>query len=241
TYLRDRLLLCRELLSESGSIFVQISDENVHHVRELMDEVFGGENFVSLIAFRTHSPLGVKLLPNPYDYLIWYSKKKANLKYRPLYVYKDSGEGSQFTYIEIGNGSRRAMTREERLHPDEKLPHGAKVFRLVNLPSSGYTESCTFDFHFEGKIYKPSRGRSWKTTLDGMSQLAKANRIFATGSYLNFVYYLDDFPLSSLSATWSDVYTELDKRYVVQTSERVIERCLLMTTDPGDLVFDPTC
>lgn len=240
TYLRDRLLLARELLTGSGSIFVQISDENVHLVRCLMDEVFGAENFVSLIAFRTHSPLGVKLLPNPYDYLIWYSKRKSDLKYRPLFVYKDSGEDSQFKYLEISDGDRRAMTREERRHP-ERLPHGAKVFRLVNLPSSGYTESCTFDFPFEGTIYKPSRGRSWKTTPDGMSRLTAANRIFATGSYLNFVYYLDDFPLSSLSATWSDVYTELDKRYVVQTSDRVIARCLLMTTDPGDLVFDPTC
>ncbi len=240
TYLRDRLLLARELLSESGSVFVQISDENVHLVRDLMDEVFGMENFVALIAFRTHSPLGVKLLPNPYDYCVWYSKRKSELKYRSLYVYKDIGEGTQFTYIELKDGSRRPMTRDERLHP-ESIPHGAKIFRLVNLPSSGYTESCTFDFEFEGKIYKPSRGRSWKTTIDGMKRLAEAKRIYATGTYLNYVYFFDDLPLSSLSGTWSDVYSELDKRYVVQTSENVISRCLLMTTDPGDLVFDPTC
>ncbi|MGB9755176.1 DUF559 domain-containing protein [Roseiflexus castenholzii] len=240
TYLRDRLLLARELLHESGSIFVQISDENVHHVRELMDEVFGAGNFVSLIAFRTHSPLGVKLLPNPYDYLVWYSKDKSRLKYRPLFLYKDSGEGTQFTYIEMKDGTRRSTTRDERLHP-ELMPDGARVFRLVNLPSSGYTESCTFDFKFEGKTYKPSRGRSWKTTLDGMQRLVTARRVYATGTYLNYVYFLDDFPLSNLSGTWGDVYTELDKQYVVQTGGKVIERCLLMTTDPGDLVFDPTC
>ena len=240
TYLRDRLLLARELLTESGSIFVQISDENVHHVRELMDEVFGAGNFVNLIAFRTHSPLGVKLLPNPYDYLIWYSKDKSKLKYRPLYVYKDSGEGTQFTYIEMKDGARRSMTRDERQHP-ELTPEGARVFRLVNLPSSGYTESCTFDFMFEGQTYKPSRGRSWKTTLDGMQRLVTARRVYATGTYLNYVYFLDDFPLSNLSGMWADVYTELDKQYVVQTGTKVIERCLLMTTDPGDLVFDPTC
>jgi adenine-specific DNA-methyltransferase len=240
TYLRDRLLLAKELLHESGSCFVQISDENIHLVRNLMDEVFGVDNFVGLIAFRTHSPLGVKLLPNPYDYLIWHSKSKPNLKYRALYINKDIGEGSQFTYIELRDGSRRPMTREERFHP-ENIPHGAKIFRLVNLPSSGYTESCTFDYTFEDKVYKPSRGRSWKTTLDGMNQLAKSKRIYATGTYLNFIYYFDDFPLSNLSGTWSDVYTELDKRYVVQTSEKVVQRCVLMTTDPGDLVFDPTC
>jgi len=240
TYLRDRLLLAKELLHDSGSCFVQISDENVHLVRNLMDEIFGVENFVALIAFRTHSPLGVKLLPNPYDYLVWYSKKKSDLKYRSLYICKDIGEGSQFTYIELKDGNRRPMTRDERFHP-ENIPYGSRIFRLVNLPSSGYTESCTFDFTFDGKIYKPSRGRSWKTTLNGMNRLSEAKRVFATGTYLNFVYYFDDFPLSNLSGTWSDVYTELDKRYVVQTSDKVIQRCLLMTTDPGDLVFDPTC
>ena len=205
-----------------------------------MDEVFGKDNFVSLIAFRTHSPLGVKLLPNPYDYLVWYAKKKTSLKFRPLYVYKDTGEGTQFTYLELPNGIRRPMTREERLRP-ETIPQEARVFRLVNLPSSGYTPSCTFDFEFEGKIYQPSRGRSWKTNRSGMEQLARSNRIYASGSYLNYVYFFDDFPLSSLSGTWSDVYSELDKKYVVQTGEKVIQRCLLMTTDPGDLVFDPTC
>lgn len=240
SYLRDRLLLAHELLADSGSLFVQISDENIHHARELLDEVFGEANFVSLIAFRTHSPLGVTLLPNPYDYLIWYAKKKSDLKYRPLYVYKETGEGSQFTYLEMANGERRSMTREERLHP-EIVPQEARIFRLVNLPSSGYTPSCTFDFEFEGKMYQPSRGRSWKTNREGMDRLAKAKRIYPSGSYLNYVYYFDDFPLSSLSGTWSDVYSELDKKYVVQTGEKVIQRCMLMTTDPGDLVLDPTC
>src|SRR5690606_11242796 len=121
------------------------------------------------------------------------------------------------------------------------LPPNAKVFRLVNLPSSGYTPSCTFDYEFKGKVYKPSRGKSWKTNLNGMNTLASKERIYSSGNYLNLVYYFDDFPYSKLSANWSDVYSELNKRYVVQTNESVIQRCILMTTDPGDIVLDPTC
>lgn len=240
TYLRDRFVVARELLTESGSIFVQIGDENVHLVRCLLDEVFGSENFISVIAFRTHSPLGVKLLPNPYDYLLWYTKNKDNIKYRSLFVDKDFGGETQFKYLEIDNGIRRSMTKEERMGLSN-IPKESKVFRLVNLPSSGYTASCTYDFDFHGKIHSPSKGRSWKTTLNGMKKLVKSDRVLSTGNYLNYIHFFDDFKLMELSGTWRDTYTELDKQYVVQTAETVIQRCLLMTTDPGNLVLDPTC
>ena len=240
SYLRDRLFVAQELLTESGSVFVQIGDENVHLVRCLLDEVFGSENFVAMVAFRTHSPLGVKLLPTPFDYLLWYSKNKEDIKYKPLFVDKDVGEGTQFKYVEFDDGTRHSMTKDEQADP-YSISREGKIFRLVNLPSSGYTASCTFDFEFQGRVYHPSKGRSWKTTFDGMKRLVKAGRVLSTGNYLNYIQFFNDFKRMQLSGTWSDTYTELDKQYVVQTAEKVIERCILMTTDPGDLVLDPTC
>jgi len=240
TYLRDRLTVARDLLSESGSIFVQIGDENVHRVRTLMDEVFGEGNFISIISFRTHSALGVKLLATPYDYLLWYCKDIDCVKYRGLYIDKEVGAGTQYNYLQMSDSSRRTMTKEERQDPS-KLPSVARVFRLVNLPSSGYTPSCTFDFQFEGKNYPPSRGRSWKTTRTGMQCLVRASRVYSSGNYLNYIHFHDDFRVMQLTGAWDDTYTELDKIYVVQTSTGVIQRCILMTTDAGDLVIDPTC
>ncbi|MGB9878219.1 MAG: DNA methyltransferase, partial [bacterium] len=226
TYLRDRLLLCRELLCDSGSIFVQINDENLHLVRCLLDEIFGRENFVAVIAFRTHSPLSVKFLPNLFDYLLWYAKDKPLMKFRPLFLEKTVGERTQFTFFESCDGTRRPMTKQE-LRGITSLPTKGKIYRLVNLPSSGYTPSCTFEFEFQGTIFKPSRGRSWKTTLEGMFRLTHAERIIATGSYLNYIYFWDDFKAMQLPNIWDDVYTELDKRYTVQTSVKVVERCIL--------------
>jgi adenine-specific DNA-methyltransferase len=239
-YLRDRITVAHDLLQESGSIFVQIGDENVHRVRCLLDEVFGEENFISLISFRTHSALGVKFLATPYDYLLWYCRNIDAVKYRSLFLDKEMGEGTQYRYMQMPDGSRRTMTPEERQDPS-MIPSNARVFRLVNLPSSGYTPSCTFDFEFEGNIYPPSRGRSWKTTLSGMQRLVHADRVYSSGRYLNYVHFHDDFKAMQLTGAWDDTYTELDKTYVVQTSTKVIERCIMMTTDPGDLVLDPTC
>jgi adenine-specific DNA-methyltransferase len=240
TYLRDRLSVAHELLHESGSVFVQIGAENVHKVRSLLDEVYGEENFISLISFRTHSALGVKLLATPYDYLLWYCKNIDVVKYRSLFLGKDMGAGTQYRYLQMSDGARRTMTEKEQQDPSN-IPSDVRIFRLVNLPSSGYTPSCTFDFEFEGKIYPPSHGRSWKTTLAGMNHLVQANRMYSSGSYLNYVHFHDDFSAMQLTGAWDDTYTELDKIYVVQTSTSVIQRCILLTTDPGDLVLDPTC
>ncbi len=240
TYLRDRLTVTRDLLSDSGSIFVQIGDENLHRLRMLMDEVFGDDNFVATISFRTHSALGVKLLATPYDFLLWYSKKADLVKYRGLFVEKKVGLGTQYRYVQNSDGSRRPMTKDEQ-RDISKIPSPSRVFRLVNLPSSGYTPSCTFDFLFQGKVYPPSRGRSWKTTSTGMQRLVRANRVYSSGTYLNYVHFHDDFTVMQLTGAWHDTYTELDKQYVVQTSTDVVRRCILMTTDPGDLVLDPTC
>ncbi len=244
TYLRDRLRLCRELLTESGSIFVQISDENVHYVRCLMDEVFGAENFCGTVVFQKTSGLGRKLLDVVYDYLLWYARDIDQLKYHQLYLMKElGGEGAgQYTWVELLDGFRRRMTAEERrsLAP---LPKGVRVFRPAPLTSQTPSESTLFEYEFEGKSYRPGKG-GWKTNLRGMQFLDRANRLIGIGKTLCYVRYLDDFPALPRTGLWKDTVTSGftdPKIYVVQTNTKVIERCILMTTDPGDLVFDPTC
>ncbi|MDP3104193.1 MAG: site-specific DNA-methyltransferase [Candidatus Methanoperedens sp.] len=240
TYMRDRLLVARELLHTTGSIFVQISDENVHLVRCLMDEVFGMENFFSLITFRKTSGLGSKGITTVSDYLLWYAKDITAIKYRQLYLEKGTGEGSMYTMIELADKTRRKMTAEERTHPS-LIPEGAKIFRLTDLVSSGRTETCVFDYEIDGRIFSPGRNKSWRTNYDGMKRLQAANRLMSPGATLQFVTYHDDFPMTDLVNLWSDTGGEPNKSYVVQTNTEIIKRCLLMTTDPGDLVLDPTC
>ena len=239
TYLRDRLLLARELLTESGSIFVQISDENVHHVRELMDEVFNHDNFCSLITFRTTSPLWAAGLPKSCDYVVWYAKNRSKLKYRQIYVEKSIGEGTNFTWVELPNGMRRPMTSEEKRRP-QLLPQGSKVFYPNVLLSSGYTESCMYDFEFQGCVFEAQQ-KSWRTHSQGMSRLIGSQRMMLWGERPCFVQCHQDFPFQPLTNFWTETRSAMGKRYVVETDETVIQRCLLMTTDPGDLVFDPTC
>ena len=240
SYLRDRLTVARELLTESGSCFVQINDENVHLVRNVMDEVFGSENFVAEIPFKKTSGLGSKGLAIVCDYLVWYSKSIELMKYRQLFSQKIIGAGSMYTSVELGDGTRRKMTREERYSPTT-LPSNSKVFRLTDLVSSGRTESCVFDFPFQEKLYSPGRGKSWRTNKEGMGRLGTCGRLMAPGATLQFLTYFDDFPALPLTNLWDDLGGEPDKTYVVQTSVEVIQRCILMTTDPGDLVLDPTC
>jgi len=240
TYLRDRLTVARALLTDSGSIFVQIGDENVHRVRALMDEIFGEENYISMISFRTHSPLGVKYISNPYDFILWYGKNATALKYRDLWLPKAIGKGSQYQYVQEVDGCRRPMSTSERSET-ERRPPDSRVYRLVPLRSTGYTASCTFEFSFQGNLYPPPNGRSWATTRQGMQTLSKAMRTHSSGEYLNFVLFHDDFSAMRLSGAWNDTYAELMSSYVVQTSTLPIQRCILMTTDPGDLVLDPTC
>ena len=239
SHLRNRLLLAKELLHDTGSIFVQISDENLHHVKELLDEIFDRKNFFSLITFRKTSPLGTKGLPAVADYILWYAKDKEHVKYRELFQHKGFGADTTYTWLELQDGTRRKMTAEERSNQDA-IPNGARAFCLDNLRSSGYTESCFFPIELDGKVFPPQK-YSWKTNKQGIEALKKAGRLQATESLPYYVRFHDDFPVTTLNNVWDDVRGEMDIRYVVQTSANVISRCLLMTTDPGDLILDPTC
>ena len=238
-YLRDRLVVARDLLTETGSVFVQIGDENVHLVRCLMDEVFGSENFVSIIAFRKTLPLGTDGLPNIYDYLLWYAKDKTHYKYRQIFVDKEIGSDTAYTYVELPDGTRRTMTAGERRKPSS-LSKDLRVFSTDKLTSSGYTETCFYDFEFEGRLHK-ARGKSWRTHREGMERLKIAQRIIVPYESPRYVLYFDDLPLQGLNNLWTDTLGATDMVYIVQTANRIAERCLLMTTDPGDLVLDPTC
>jgi adenine-specific DNA-methyltransferase len=245
TYLRDRLLLTKELLHENGSCLVQISDDNVHLVRNLMDEVFRPINAVSLITFRTTSSLGGSLLGKSCDYIVWYAKDKGQLKYRDLFRPRslEDDVGSRYTRVQLANGTRRVMTTEERAN-SELLPPGARIYRHDNLTSQSGGETSRFPVKFEGTTFVPQRG-FWKTNEEGFDRLLAAKRLAApTANSLTYVRFLDDFPFSSMSNVWTDTQTGAftdPKMYVVQTNVKVISRCLLMATDPGDLVFDPTC
>lgn len=240
TYLRDRLTLSRELLSNTGSIFVQISDENLHSARQLLDEVFGPQNFMSLISFRTKIPLGTSYLAGICDYLIWYAKDKSSVQFQKIYLDREVGGNTQFTWIELADGSRRRMSKAEREGIVE-IPAGARPFRLTDLVSAGRTPSCIFEFEMDGKRFFPTGGKSWKTNPIGMKQLISKARVMAPGSAPAYVFFQDDYPVQELGNLWADTQGASDKSYVVQTSEKVLQRCMLMTTLPGDLVLDPTC
>ncbi len=238
-YLRDRLIVAKDLLTDSGSIFVQISDENVHRVRSVMDEVFGDENFYNLITFKKTLPLGSSGLASISDFIIWYTKDKENIKYRELFEEKPIGENTGYTWVEFPNGMRRRMTSDERRNP-RLLPSETRVFFTSALASSGYTPSCMYDFGFEDRIFECGR-KSWRTHKEGMQRLIATNRIMASGKLPNFIQCHDDFPVQRLHNLWNDTHGATDMKYTVQTSVKVIQRCLLMTTEPGDLVLDPTC
>lgn len=239
SYLRDRLVLARELLAESGSCFVQISDDNVHLVRNLMDEVFGSENFVSFITFKKASPLTSKGLAGVADYIIWYASNKDVMKYRKLFEEKPIGRGSGYTWVELSDGTRRKMTSEEKDNP-QLLPANSRVFFTADLASTGYTKSCMYDFEMEGRLFKCGK-KSWKTNKEGMQKLISLNRIFAPANNPTYVVYHEDYPVQPLNNFWYDTHGATDIQYVCQTSTKPIQRCMLMCTDPGDLVLDPTC
>ncbi|MFZ3116654.1 MAG: site-specific DNA-methyltransferase, partial [Syntrophales bacterium] len=245
-YLRDRLLLDRELLTESGSVFVQISDENVHHVRELMDEVFGAENFCAEIIFRKTGGQSSNFVPRVNDFVLLYAKNKLKLKFRGLFRDKIGVDNrpSIYRWIESPDSKiRRKMTADE-LNGITGIETGWKIFAPDTLSSEGATASGAFEFEFESKIYRPGPNQHWKTTLEGMAELKRRNRLIAVSTSLYYVRYIDDFPVIHFDNVWTDTsaggYSD-DKVYVVQTNRKVIQRCLLMTTDPGDLVMDITC
>jgi adenine-specific DNA-methyltransferase len=244
TYLRDRLLVARELLTRSGSVFVQMGDENVHHVREVMDEVFGAENFISSISFVTTSSQTASALGSVADSLLWYARDRESMKYRQLFADKEpkATGGWGYNYVELPNGDRRPLSRDER-RGAAPLPDG-RLYRLDNLVSQGPTDTGTVPFEFEGGSYHPGARNHWKTTLDGMRRLADIRRIEKSTNQIAYVRFFDDFAVQPLSNLWTDTtqagYVD-EKRYVVQTLAKIVQRCLLMTTDPGDLVLDPTC
>lgn len=245
TYLRDRLLLGRELLTPSGSIFVQISEENLHHVRELMDEVFGAENSVGVIVVKKTGGLGASGVKSIADYLIWFAKDKSQMKFRPLFLPKELGRGEstgeRYDQLVSSDGrARRSMTKEERENPD-LVPSGWKAYQLDNLTSGAFRENTTVPYTFDGETFHPGDNACWKTTVEGLDRLKSQGRLVKAGRTLRYVRFLTDFPAVEVTNLWDDVAGAADKLYVVQTSTKVIQRCLLMTTDPGDLVLDPTC
>lgn len=241
SYLRDRLVLARELLTQSGSVFVQISDDNVHLVRGIMDEIFGSENFISLIVFAKTASIKSNFLGTTHDFILWYAKDKMNAKYRQLYVPRtERTDGGTYNCIEFPDGSWRRLTKEELINGN--IPTG-KVFRAADISRQGASDKPT-PFEFEGKMYKPSPGRHWAASYPvGMQRLVEANRIVALKSVLSYKLYSDDFSLQKIDHVWPDtiIGTFSEKHYVVQTATLPIQRCILMTTDPGDLVLDPTC
>jgi adenine-specific DNA-methyltransferase len=241
TYMRDRLLLAKELLSESGSVFVQISDDNAHRVRAILDEVFGESNFVSMISYVTSSGFTSGTLSRNGDRIIWYAKDKSQIKFRRLYTKKSLPiNDDNYKYLELADGTRRLMTKEERQNP-YLYPANSKVYRLGDTTSQG-SNNQDQRFEFNGRIYEPSFNRHWSVGLEGMKALKKENRLEATGQSLSFIRYFDDFPYQQLTDIWIDTGTGGDyKIYSVQTNAKVIERCLLMATDPGDLTLDITC
>jgi len=240
TYLRDRLTVARDLLHESGSIFVQIGDENHHRARAVLDEVFGAENFIANIVFRTKIPLGTTFLAGIADYILWYGKNKSAIKYRKIFHSRATGEGTQFTHVRLPDGTIRPMTREERLG-QEQPPIGECPCRGLDLVSAGRTETCVFDAYIFGRTFKPTSQKSWKTNQEGFERLKKANRILVGNNSLAYLFLHQDYPVQEYSNVWIDTQGATGKIYVVQTSDKVVQRCILMTTDPGDLVLDPTC
>ena len=238
TYLRDRLTAARDLLSDTGSIFVQIGDENLHLIRSLLSETFGSDNFIGLITFRTSGGLNSSFLQSNGDYIVWFGKDRSRSKFRPLFNEKSFGQGTMFKEIETSLGVRRKLTNNEL---DGQISKGDRPFRFADLVSSGLTTSCVYKTVFNGKEFSPRIGYSWKPNAEGMLRLQKAQRVAAPGKTLQYIRYFDDFPVQKLTNFWNDTVGELSKTFVVQTSTKIVERCILMTSDPGDLVIDPTC
>jgi adenine-specific DNA-methyltransferase len=242
TYLRDRLTIARDLLNDSGSIFVQIGDENLHHVRELMDEVLGSDNMVSLITFSKGAGLGSTLLTGVNDFLLWYAKDVAKVKYRQLYQAKTSTDGGgRYNQVLLTDRSVRPATSDEKEN-GVTLRNGNRLFMNDNLTKPG--PGSRFTIELQGRTFRPEP-RWWGTTEGGIRRAIRAERVTITGSSLSYRRFLDDFTIFPITNSWTrigGVMSRSDpKVYVVQTSTAAIERCVLMTTDPGDLVLDPTC
>jgi adenine-specific DNA-methyltransferase len=243
TYLRDRLTVARDLLTDSGSIFVQIGDENVHRVRAVMDEVFGDANFISLITTKKSGGMGQAHIDNISDFIVWYAKDAAVAKYRPAYFEKDlrEGAGARYRSVQASDGTIRPLTAKET-SGEQPLAEGERVFLAGPLTSETASESTLFEFSLNGHKLRPRKG-GWKTGATGMERLMKSNRLLKTKEFVNYKIFFKDFAAVAIPNLWEDTMgtAEQNKVYVVQTTSKVIQRCVLMTTDPGDLVLDPTC
>ncbi|MDD4195347.1 MAG: DNA methyltransferase [Syntrophorhabdaceae bacterium] len=241
TYLRDRLTVARDLLTDSGSIFVQIGDENVHRIRALMDEVFGEDNYVSIVRFRKKTmPLGARYMEEMFDYIVWYARNFAGLKYRNLFVEKDySGDfhWNNFEDLQL----QRCKLAKKQMENGFRTPSGSRRYRLVSLWPASFDVNAVFALTFRGQDWLPPTGQCYPTSLENMQRLIKANHIEIEGRYLRKVLYEEGSNFSKLTSNWDDTIGARDKTYVVETSPLVIQRCILMSTDPGDLVLDPTC
>jgi adenine-specific DNA-methyltransferase len=237
SYLRQRIILARDLLSDSGSIFVQISDENVHHVKEILDEVFGPSNFISFISFRKRTSATADYLGQVNDYLLWYGRDYSQLKYRPLFDEKAQQPGEAAANYGWAQSSYSGEMRP--LAPEMQLSEWAIVASdsLLTAERGGNRTA----FNFSEKAYETGTKNNWKTSPSGLARLKSAERIMVSGNTLRYVRRLTDFPATPLTSSWSDTTTFTQRVYAVQTNIKVIQRCLLMTTDPGDLVLDPTC
>lgn len=250
TYLRDRLTVARDLLTDSGSIFVQIGDENVHLVRALMDEIFGSDNFCSLISYLKTSAVSsptakLNSIASVSDYIIWFSKNQENLKYRQLYYGKDlnSDVSGVYRYIREENGTLRKLTEKEKVGIDS-TPSSSRIYRIDNFTSTGWSEKLSSSICREGKKYSINKNLHWKTHPEGCGRLIKGERLQPAGVSLGYIRYLDDFAVYPIVNNWRDTGTGSftdEKLYVVQTASKAIQRCILMASDPGDLVLDPTC
>ena len=247
TYLRDRLTVARDLLTDSGSIFVQIGDENVHRVRSLMDEIFGVENLCSQIIFKKTSGAGspgdLLEVASVSDHLLWYAKDNQNKKFRHLFLTKGINQGGADAYrlVKLLDGQRRRLSKDEELNPN-LIPLGSRILRMDNLTSQSGVDKTRYPVKIHGRTFTPNKG-VWKTSEQGMDKLIKAGRVEPATTSLNYLRFLDDFSAMKITNLWDDttVSGSSEKVYVVQTSVKVIQRCILMTTDPGDLVLDPTC
>jgi adenine-specific DNA-methyltransferase len=236
SYIRDRLLVARDLLSESGSIFVQIGDENVHLVRTLLDEVFGSASFASMITFRKKMmPLGSDVAEGVSDYILWYAKERASIKSRPLFYFKDPEIEPVWTHLLLEDGRRVSLKNGSNEDTN------AQVYQSISLLPAQYRPNQDFFFEFEGKTWSPPKKNSWKTSKDGMIRCRKSMRLHPSGSTLRYVLKHSDYPVGRITNLWADSSGATQQVYVVQTNIDVVKRCLLMASDPGDLVLDPTC
>jgi len=243
SYLRDRLLSARDLLTTNGSIFVQIGDENVHHVRKLMDEVFGEENFITQFAFKKTGSMSGNFISGIFDTLLWYGKDRSTTKFNTLWVDRTTESiNSGFPYVELEDGTTRRLTQKQ-LSGEHEIPRGRR-FQTYPVMSAGESKEGSKPFVFQGRTYHVSKGNHWKVPIDKLESVGKKGRLFPVGNTMTFKRYLDETPFTSLTNAWMDTMEStyaVERYYVVQTATKVIQRCILMTTDPGDLVFDPTC